>query len=692
MATNINTQLDRFRELAQKISDYTDKAEKKTAFESVLNKINNLIPDAISSNLQTVQDYTKFYLQDYLTCKYNSFGEGVDSLIRFVDSNIDEIQLFENDSEETRKARKIKSLQFRQMTFSREKIVKIIKHMGVRNYDEKITEPDPDWPYSQYGTYTKYLSFKSHRYFPICLNIKISNCADFETVNYLILLYIALNNELNIINEELELLGVLPIVQKNNLQVKYNFNMNYKQVITNGCVEHANQKTSFASYFKQQAQINKRDNFVEFVDFFNGCRVAVKGYEKIIRGQYEKEISDCNFMINSFKAGRVNNENGKLITDQVELDKGAEEWTQQRQSIIDRGINSANFKCNVLSTGEITNDMSLSVCCLYHSDIIALEQGIAQSEQELLKSETPPLAISNSGNSELESLYKFIDFLEGEQSKFIEKKQIFDELSKLGEERNKLKRLESLSDKLKYDAIQKSISDKFNEINPLYDRIRNKLAELNIHNRLDNIESAFKMNATEEQAKQMMSYLNKYISCRKATDGMLIFGLDSAIRNIDEVLKELYKFISGTDAKEFDELIASTVSIKISLSGRKADEQTESVDVKKERAVQITTGEIKELEVRKLFKPALNNKISGTNQTKADRIIGCLKVERNTTKAYAEIALMFYRSKLIEDNSKSFKDWLSHFYDLVGVIKKSEYKESKLSQPKGLKEEFQYLF
>jgi hypothetical protein len=135
-----------------------------------------------------------------------------------------------------------------------------------------------------------------------------------------------------------------------------------------------------------------------------------------------------------------------------------------------------------------------------------------------------------------------------------------------------------LSDKLKYDATQKSISDKFDEINPLYDRIRNKLEELNIYNRLDDIESVFKMNATEEQAKQMISYLNKYISFRKATEGMLIFGLDLTIRNIDDALKGLYKFINGTDAKEFEELISSSIYIKIPLFGQEAYEQGKVVE------------------------------------------------------------------------------------------------------------------
>ena len=55
MDTNIKTQLDRYKELATKVCSYTDKVQKKTALESVLLKINSLIPDTISDNLQAIQ-------------------------------------------------------------------------------------------------------------------------------------------------------------------------------------------------------------------------------------------------------------------------------------------------------------------------------------------------------------------------------------------------------------------------------------------------------------------------------------------------------------------------------------------------------------------------------------------------------------------------------------------------------------
>jgi hypothetical protein len=219
METNIKGQLDRYKELAQIVCNNTNKTEKQASFVGLLSKINSLIPNAISSNLQAIQCYTKFYFQNYLTCQYQSFGDNIDDLIRFVNSNYTEIQSFENDSEDIRNERKLKSDQFRQVTMSKEEKIYanyMVQAEGASNYVRPIsrTEPNLDWIYSQYGTYTQYLSFKSHRYFPISLNIKQSGCPDFETVNYLVLLYIAISNELCIINEELELLGIVQMPQK----------------------------------------------------------------------------------------------------------------------------------------------------------------------------------------------------------------------------------------------------------------------------------------------------------------------------------------------------------------------------------------------------------------------------------------------------------------------------------------------
>jgi len=49
MEANIETQLERYNELAGKICSYTNKEQKEIAFESIINKIKSLIPDTISN-------------------------------------------------------------------------------------------------------------------------------------------------------------------------------------------------------------------------------------------------------------------------------------------------------------------------------------------------------------------------------------------------------------------------------------------------------------------------------------------------------------------------------------------------------------------------------------------------------------------------------------------------------------------
>ncbi|MDR1054875.1 MAG: hypothetical protein LBL90_03425 [Prevotellaceae bacterium] len=224
METDTSTKLARYEELAEKISNYTDKVQKKTAFESLLNRINVLIPDAIADNLQAIQDYATFSLTDYKK-SYSVIG----NLMRFIGSNIDEIQLFENDSEEQQRERNLKYDQFKRYVMEKENKIYGGYDYSDRNrkigvphplYPERAVleiKPNPDWIYSQFGTFTQYLSSKQHRYFSICLNIKKSGRSDFVTANYLVLLYIAISNELSItnhelsiINEELELLGTIP--------------------------------------------------------------------------------------------------------------------------------------------------------------------------------------------------------------------------------------------------------------------------------------------------------------------------------------------------------------------------------------------------------------------------------------------------------------------------------------------------
>jgi hypothetical protein len=209
MTLDFNSYFDKYKKLAEKACSCTDKAQKKTALENLLGKIDELICEPISDNLQEIQNYTGFDFRNFQHVIFK-YGGRYEKLITFVDSNIQEIMLFENDSMEKQQERKVKSDQLRQCIIPKEKVVRrVVENTLDRLAISEEKEMNPDWIYSVYGTYTQYLEFKTHKYFPICLNIKKSGCPYFKTTNHFVLLYVALNNELQMLNEELELFGML---------------------------------------------------------------------------------------------------------------------------------------------------------------------------------------------------------------------------------------------------------------------------------------------------------------------------------------------------------------------------------------------------------------------------------------------------------------------------------------------------
>jgi hypothetical protein len=110
MEINIVAQLNRYKELSAIVCNYADKIQKQTALSNILNGITSLIPDIISDNLRKIGDFGNFYFRNYVACPlFSAMCDDIGSLIHFVDEHIDEILLFENDSEKTQQERKRKS-------------------------------------------------------------------------------------------------------------------------------------------------------------------------------------------------------------------------------------------------------------------------------------------------------------------------------------------------------------------------------------------------------------------------------------------------------------------------------------------------------------------------------------------------------------------------------------------------------
>ena len=405
-------QLEQLSNLANDVENLLEKIERRTGFQNILKKIHSFIPESIDNNLSNINLNDGYKLSDYRISIYHDFWD----IIRFVKDNIDAINEYESDNEDKKQERNIKQNEFYQFTFAKDKVVKRTQHYGVKTWLEEETEEDPNWIYSYHGTYTKYLSKKSHWYYPICFNLALSNSnLDFEVHNGYVLLYIAVNNELKSLIAMLDILGISKsenhVLQKttpepgnptNNNTININHNsMNYKLIVLNAYTEHCEQKTSYLSYFKREAQIAKRDNFVEFSDYFDGCQYIIKCYKDEIINQYNRRLTENDWVVASIKSGNGMKFGDEIVTDQSDkrLQEHLNRIEEEKKFIQSRGyINNFEYACCMTEAGEITNDIWVqnNEQKLYWQDIIRMEREVYQAREDLL--------VNNSNSTPTKSL------------------------------------------------------------------------------------------------------------------------------------------------------------------------------------------------------------------------------------------------------------------------------------------------
>lgn len=111
------------------------------------------------------------------------------------------------------------------------------------------------------------------------------------------------------------------------------------------------------------------------------------------------------------------------------------------------------------------------------------------------------------------------------------------------------------------------------------------------------------------------------------------------------------------------------------------------------KKISITTIEIKENEIRRLFSKKLNIIEKGISVTPGDRLISDLKIMRPHVKDYARLAMVLYDSREIK-TPVSFNKWLFEFYNLLNIEDKrqSTYKKKDAPDYVKLKSNYPYLF
>ena len=156
--------------------------------------------------------------------------------------------------------------------------------------------------------------------------------------------------------------------------------MNYYQIVVNGITERLEQGTSFFSYFKREAQINKRDNFLEFSDFFNGCSKVVESYHKDLQRQFDERLEEQNQGMRLIKYGQ---ENGRILSNSfsdAERKQHLKDWEAQKQNVIDQGL--SGYVCKISESGEITDHASYKYS-ISQKAVFELLYDIIQAEKEL---------------------------------------------------------------------------------------------------------------------------------------------------------------------------------------------------------------------------------------------------------------------------------------------------------------------
>ena len=193
--------------------------------------------------------------------------------------------------------------------------------------------------------------------------------------------------------------------------------MNYKQIVLNAYTEHREQKTSYQSYFKREAQIAKRDYFVEFSDYFDGCQYVLMSYKKEITNQYNNRLTEYDWVVTSVKSGQGMKIENEVVTDESDkrIQDHLEYIAKDKEFVQNRGYtNNYDYPCYLNETGEITNDIweRSNDRKIFWQDIVQIEQGVIQAKEELLVHNSANLQPKSlQGNNISEPLSEFEGFL-----------------------------------------------------------------------------------------------------------------------------------------------------------------------------------------------------------------------------------------------------------------------------------------
>lgn len=214
--------INRLVEFAESILkiDNTNIIQKRNGLNNLLKKVSNCIPDVLTFIDSNTKDFTNWRYRDYYSEIYTGYGLYTKKeILRYVANHIIDINEYEKDTEDDLKIRKAKLQEYAQVVGIQPTYKRVTKYQGATgagvHYDTIETILHPDIIYVQTGTYRKYWEYKNNQLFIFALNLyrTFGNYKFMELCNFTFL-YIALKNELQQVEDEMELLGILPYSDK----------------------------------------------------------------------------------------------------------------------------------------------------------------------------------------------------------------------------------------------------------------------------------------------------------------------------------------------------------------------------------------------------------------------------------------------------------------------------------------------
>ncbi|MDR1561732.1 MAG: hypothetical protein LBS54_01425 [Dysgonamonadaceae bacterium] len=168
--------------------------------------------------------------------------------------------------------------------------------------------------------------------------------------------------------------------------------MDYKKLIIDGY--NGQRTTRLASYFFLETQkAVERKEAKTHKDFFESCKVVINDYKTEIEKKYQKRLHENDWVLNSIYQGRGVNFDGEIVTDlnDERIKDTIKNITEEKRYVEGRDYKNdrTEWLCILDKNGNISDNFLERVYKFDYPELISIENGLLQAEQELIPTAAP---------------------------------------------------------------------------------------------------------------------------------------------------------------------------------------------------------------------------------------------------------------------------------------------------------------